>query len=118
MASYGDVHCLTQPVHPQRACCSSGLDGGWNDSSHDCANMPVAGLELFEGDLWPVVPQPQLVIRRRLGGLPTVKRRPQYYPTGWSNARGVLEHTVAQRYSWVHRARLNRRSCPWRLRPV
>ena len=68
----------------------------WNESSHDCANMPAAGLELFEGDLWPVVLQPQLVIRRRLGGLLNVKRRLQCCPTGWSNAREVLEHTVAR----------------------
>ena len=93
------MHCLTRPVHPQRACCSSGLDEGWSESSHDYANKPAVGLRRFEGALWLVAPQPQLVIRRRLGALPIVKRQPQCYPMGWTDALGVLEHTVAQRCS-------------------
>ena len=97
--NYGDVHCLTWPVHPQRVCYSSGLDGEWNESSHDCVNMPAVDLALFEGDLWPDVLQPQLVTRCRLGGLPGMKRQPQYCPTGWNNAREVLVHTMAQRCS-------------------
>ena len=61
--------------------------------------MPIVDLALFEGDLWPDVLQLQLVTRRRLGGLPGVKRRPQYCPTGWNNAREVLVHMVAQHCS-------------------
>ena len=61
--------------------------------------MPAAGLELFEGDLWPVVLQPQLVTRCRLGELLIVKTRPQCCPTGWTNAREVLQHIAAQCYS-------------------
>ena len=96
MASYGDVLYLTRHVHPQCPCFSSGLGAAWNAYFHNYANKPAAGLKLFEGALWPVVPQSQLVIRRRLGGMPILKRQPQCCPTGWSNAREVLVHTVAQ----------------------
>ena len=99
MVNFGDVHCWTQPIRPPRVCYSFGLDGEWNESSHDCVNMPAVDLAPFEGDLWPDVPQPQLVIHCRLGGLPGVKRRPRYCPTGWNNAREVLVHTAAQCYS-------------------
>ena len=58
--------------------------------------MPTIDLALFEGDPWPDVLPPQLVTHRRLGGLPGVKRQPQYCPTGWNNAREVLVHTVVQ----------------------
>ena len=99
MVNFGGVHYWTRPVHPPRVCYNSGLDGEWNESSHDCVNTPAIDLALFEGDLWPDVPQSQVVIRRRLGGLPGVKRRPRYCPTGWNNAREVLAHTVAQHCS-------------------
>ena len=94
--NFGDAHCWTQPVHPQSVCYSSGLDGERNESSHDCVNEPTVDLVLFEGDPWPDVLQQQPVTRRRLGGLPGMKQRPQYCPTGWINAREVLVHTVAQ----------------------
>ena len=99
MANFGDVHYWTRPVHPPRVCYSSGLDGEWNESSHDCVNMSAADLAPLEGDLWPDAPQSQLVICRRLGGLPGVKRQPQYCPMGWNNVREVLVHTAAQRCS-------------------
>ena len=99
MVNFGDVHYWTWPVRPPRVCYNSGLDEEWNESSHDYVNKTAAGLKLFEGALWPVVPQSQLVTRRRLGGLPIVKRRPRCCLMGWSNAPGASEHTAAQRCS-------------------
>ena len=99
MANFGDVHYWTRPVRLPRVCYNSGLDGEWNESSHDCVNTPAVDLVLFEGDPWPDVLPLQLVTRRRLGGPPGVKRRPQCCPTGWNNARAVLVHIMAQRCS-------------------
>ena len=99
MVNFGDVHYWTRSVRPPCVCYSSGLDGEWNESSHDCVNTPAVDLVLFEGDPWPDVLPLQLVTRRRLGGPPGVKRRPQCCPTGWNNARAALVHTVAQRCS-------------------
>ena len=98
MARHNVGSCLKRLVSPC-ACCSSGSNRGWNESFRDYANKPAAGSKLFEGALWPVVSQSQLVTRRQLGGLLIMKRRPQCCPTGWNNAQEVLVYTVVHRCS-------------------
>ena len=90
MANFSDVHYWTRPVRLPRVCYNSGLGGEWSESSHGCVNMLAVDSVLSEGDPWPDVLPLLLVIRRRLGEPPGVKRRPQYYPTGWNNARAAL----------------------------
>ena len=99
MVNFGGVHYWTRPVRLPRVWYNSGLDGGWNESSHGCVSMLAVDLVLSEGDPWPdVLPLP-LVTRRRLGGPPGMKRRPQCYPMAWNNARAAFVHTMAQRCS-------------------
>ena len=99
MGNFGDVHYWTWPVRPPRVCYNSGLDGEWNESSHDCVNTPAVELVLFEEDPWPDVLPLQLVTCRRLGGPLGVKRRPQCCPMGWNYAQEVLVYNVVQRCS-------------------
>ena len=90
MANFGGVHYWTRPVRLPRVCYNSGLGGEWSESSHGCVNMLAVDLALSEGDPWPDVLPLQLVTRRRLGGPPGVKRRPQCCPMDWNNARAAL----------------------------
>ena len=96
MANFGGVRYWTQPVRLPHVCYNSGLDGEWNESSHSCVNTLAIDLVMSEGDPWPDMLPLQLVTRRRLGGPPGVKRRPQCCPTGWNNARVA---SMAQRCS-------------------
>ena len=79
-----------RPVRLPRVCYNSGLDGKRNESSHGCVNTLATDLVLSEGDPWLDMLPLQLVTRRPLGVPPGVTQRPQYYPTGWNNARAAL----------------------------